>query len=177
VTVEQLRPRVVMDAERESASTAADDATGVPEVLQACLHELNELALTLTHIGWNVTGPDVDLAHTLLAPQLDAVRLMADAVAARITALGGTAVGTPGALVARRQGADYPIGRAAAIEHARALDACYLRLLSAQHDAISAVERADPITEDLLVEQTEQLESFHQFVRAHLEQTGEARSH
>src|ERR1700733_1332969 len=93
------------------------NAERVNSLLQDRLNSLSDLALTLKHVHWNVVGPNFIAVHTMLDPQVDAVRLMADAVAERIAALGGSPVGTPGALVSARSWNDYSIGRADAIAH------------------------------------------------------------
>ena len=59
------------------------DAGVVIETLQDRLNALNDLALTLKHIHWNVVGPQFISVHTMLDPQVDAVRLMADETTTR----------------------------------------------------------------------------------------------
>src|ERR1700689_2381847 len=109
-------------------------------LLQDRLNALNDLALTLKHIHWNVVSPHFIAVHTMLDPQVDAVRLMVDATAERIATLvgrpsgtrggphgrsppgpnrdlGGSPSGTPGALVGDRCWDDYSLGRADAIAH------------------------------------------------------------
>ena len=66
------------------------DAGEVIEILQDRLNALNDLGLTLKHIHWNVVGPQFISVHTMLDPQVDAVRLMADETAERIATLGGS---------------------------------------------------------------------------------------
>lgn len=171
MTVEELRPG---SAPPSGDGPGSGEARTVAALLQSRLYSLTELGLTLTHIRWNVTGADVPAVHTLLNPQVDAVRLMADAVAERILGLGGVPLGTPGALVAQRDGADYGVGRATSAEHLQALDAHYGRVIDAHRGAINATEQWDPITQDLLIEQVDQLESFHWFVRSYLDQAGAA---
>ncbi|HEY2238199.1 MAG TPA: ferritin-like domain-containing protein, partial [Streptosporangiaceae bacterium] len=75
------------------------DASEVATILQDRLNALNDLALTLKHIHWNVVGPHFIAVHTMLDPQVDAVRLMVDDTAERIATLGGSPQGTPGAIV------------------------------------------------------------------------------
>src|ERR1700733_1600575 len=94
---------------------------------------------------------------------------MADETAERIAALGASPVGTPGALVAQRDWDDYSIGRADAIAHLGALDVVYSGIIEAHRAAIEETEELDPVTQDMLVGQSGQLEQFHWFVRAHLE--------
>src|SRR5579875_3118512 len=146
-----------------------DDADKVNALLQDRLNALNDLALTLKHIHWNVTGPHFIAVHTMLDPQVEAVRLMVDETAERIAALGGSPAGTPGAIVDQRSWDDCSIGRADAIAHLGALDVVYAGVIEAHRSAIEATEELDPVTQDMLIGQAHQLEEFHWFVRAHLE--------
>jgi len=150
----------------------AAEATGVAALLQGRLGALTDLVLTLRHVRWNVTGPDAMAVHFMLDPQVEAVGLMVDADADRIVALGGVPVGTIGALAARRAYADYSLGRAGVADHMTALDAFYSRVIEAHSAAIRATDEVDPITQELLIEQSDQLESFRQFVRAYVEEPG-----
>ena len=109
------------------------------------------------------------VAYTVLDPQVDAVRLMVDDTAERIAALGGSPVGTPGALVKQRSWDDYSIGRADAIAHLSALDVVYAGVIEAHRAAIDRTEEIDLVTQDMLIGQTRQLEEYQWFVRAHLE--------
>jgi starvation-inducible DNA-binding protein len=45
----------------------------------------------------------------------------------------------------------------------------YVGIIEAQRRAVGATEDLDPVTQDLLIAQSAQLEQFHWFVRAHLE--------
>jgi len=105
-----------------------DTAGEAIALLQDRLNALNDLALTLKHVHWNVVGSHFIAVHTMLDPQVDAVRVMVDDLAERIATLGGSPVGTPGALVAQRtwDGAraypgevcDVAISRQSGVEHA-----------------------------------------------------------
>jgi starvation-inducible DNA-binding protein len=138
-------------------------------LLQDRLNALTDLHLTLKHIHWNVVGPNFIAVHTMLDPQVDAVRLMADATAERIATLGGSPVGTPGALVAARTWDDYDISRDDAIAHLGALDLVYEGVVGGHRAAIQETDEPDPVTQDMLIEQSVRLEQFQWFVRAHLE--------
>ena len=146
-----------------------NDANEVIGYLQDRLNALNDLALTLKHVHWNVVGPHFIAVHTMLDPQVDAVRAMADETAERIAALGGSPVGTPGALVKQRDWDDYKIGRADAIAHLGALNVVYAGIIEAHRGAIDSTEELDLVTQDMLIGQARELEQFHWFVRAHLE--------
>ena len=141
-------------------------------LLQSRLHATNDLQLTLKHVHWNVVGPHFIAVHQMIDPQVDAVRAMADALAERIATLGGAPRGTPGALVEEREWNDYSIGRATTQEHLAALDVTYQGVIGSYREAIKTLDDIDLVTQDILIGQTEQLELFHWFVRAHLESAG-----
>src|SRR4051812_2913056 len=153
-----------------------EDAAEVVRLLQRRLDALNDLALTLKHVHWNVVGPHFIAVHEMIDPQVDAVRLMVDAIAERIATLGVAPVGTPGALVENRTWDDYSVGRAGAIEHLGALDEVYQNVIADHRAAAEEVEEADIVTNDLLIDHLHELELFHWFVRAHLESSGGALS-
>ncbi|WP_125776115.1 Dps family protein [Antribacter gilvus] len=157
-------------------SMTVDEGGQVAAILQQRLHSLNDLHLTLKHIHWNVVGPHFIGVHEMLDPQVDAVRLMVDAIAERIATLGVAPMGTPGALVAARTWDDYHLGRATAIEHLGALDEVYQGVITDHRRAAEDTEKLDTVTNDLLVGHLHELEQFHWFVRAHLESASGALS-
>jgi starvation-inducible DNA-binding protein len=146
-----------------------DEGHSVARALQDRLHALNDLQLTLKHVHWNVVGRDFIGVHEMLDPQIDAVRLMVDAIAERMATMGVTPVGTPGALVADRSWDDYSLGRGTTQQHLGALDLVYAGVTADHRRVLEKVGDIDPITQDLLIGQTAQLEQFHWFIRAHLE--------
>lgn len=150
-------------------SMTLEEGSEVAAQLQDRLDALNDLALTLKHIHWNVVGPHFIAVHEMLDPQVEGVRAMVDATAERIATLGVSPVGTPGALVKARSWDDYSIGRAEAIAHLGALDLVYQGVISDHREVAESVEEADPVTNDLLIGQLGQLELYHWFIRAHLE--------
>lgn len=150
-------------------SMETSEATEVAGLLQDRLNALTDLHLTLKHVHWNVVGPHFIAVHQMLDPQVDAVRLMADAVAERIATLGFEPIGVPGALVRTRGWDDYSINRAGAIEHLAALNLVYDGVVADHRGAIDETEDPDPVTQDMLIGQSAQLEQFQWFIRAHLE--------
>ncbi|WP_372492076.1 Dps family protein [Kineosporia corallincola] len=148
----------------QGAATAA--------VLQKILNTYNDLHLTLKHVHWNVVGPNFISVHEMIDPQVETVRGYADAVAERIATLGSSPQGTPGALVEQRDWDDYSIGRAGAIEHLAALDTVYVGVISSIRKAAADTEELDDVTNDLLIGHLHEIEQFHWFVRAHLENAG-----
>ncbi len=149
-----------------------DEGNTVARILQERLNALNDLALTLKHVHWNVIGPHFIAVHEMIDPQVDAVRAMVDETAERIATLGVAPVGTPGELVRNRSWDDYSLGRAGAIEHLGALDLVYGGVISDHRAAMDATDDPDPVTQDMLIGQLGQLELFGWFIRGHLETAG-----
>ncbi|MET3808434.1 starvation-inducible DNA-binding protein [Nakamurella sp. UYEF19] len=147
----------------------AEVGAEVAGILQLRLHALNDLALTLKHVHWNVVGPHFIGVHEMIDPQVDVVRAFVDEIAERIATLGSPVKGTPGTLVAERTWSDYSIGRADTIAHLGALDMVYRGVVSGHREAADATEESDPVTNDMLIGHLHQLELFHWFIRAHLE--------
>lgn len=146
-----------------------DAAQRVAGLLQDRLIALADLTMTLKHVHWNVVGPHFIGVHEMLDPQYEAVAEMVDHVAERIAALGASPTALPGAIVAQRRWDDYGVGRAVVEVHLAALDDVYSGVISDHRRGIDETEDIDKVSQDLLIEQTGQLEQFQWFVRAHLE--------
>ena len=146
-----------------------EKAQKVAEGLQQRLTALLDLQLTLKHIHWNVVGPSFIGVHEMLDPQVDGVRAMSDAVAERIATLGFEPMGTPGYIANHRSWDDYSLARAGTQEHLAALDLVYTGVNTDHRAAIAEFSELDPVSEDLLIGQSEQLELYQWFIRAHLE--------
>lgn len=153
----------------QPSGMSAPDADRINELLQGRLTALIDLELTLKHIHWNVVGPAFIGVHQMLDPQVDAVRLMVDAVAERIATLGGMPVGTPGYVATHRSWQDYSILRATTMEHLGALDVVYSGVVKDHRATVEALDDLDLVTQDLLIGHLDQLEQFQWFIRAHLE--------
>lgn len=148
------------------------EAEKVADVLQGRLASLLDLSMTLKHVHWNVIGPGFIAIHELMDRQTDSAHNMIDAVAERISTLGGVAAGLPNQVVEfRAADEDYVLGRAPVMAHLGAMDKVYQRVGEGHRIAIEQVADLDPISEDLLVSQASELELNHWFIRAHISDT------
>src|SRR5690625_1348117 len=143
-----------------------EDSHRITDILQVRLHALNDLHLTLKHAHWNVVGPEFISVHEMLDPQVDEVRAWADLVAERIATMGASPKGTPGAIVTGRTWEDYPVNRGSTLAHISALNDVYTGVIEDFRNAIAETGKADPMTEDILVEVTRGLELFQWFLRS-----------
>lgn len=156
------------------AGLETGDAEKLATILQERLSSLIDLALILKHIHWNVVGSGFIAVHQLMDQQTDQTRAMIDAIAERISTLGGVPQGLATDVVAHRStDGDYSLGRADVLAHLHALDKVYENVGEGQRVAIEQVSKLDPVTEDLLISQASELELNHWFIRAHIsEQDG-----
>ncbi len=145
------------------------DGRRVAEMLQGRLSALIDTQLTLKHIHWNVVGANFIGVHEMLDPQYAAVALMSDECAERIAALGHEAMGTPGFVAKNRTWDDYSLARGGTMEHLGGLDLVYSGLISDHRKVMKELDELDLVSQDMIIGQLEQLEKFHWFVRAHLE--------
>jgi starvation-inducible DNA-binding protein len=144
----------------------------VAELLQKALSRYNDLHLTLKHVHWNVVGPNFIGVHEMIDPQVELVRGYADEAAERIATLGKSPLGTPGAIINDRTWDDYSVERDTVQAHLAALDLVYTGVIEDTRKSIERAGDLDPITEDMLIAHSTELEKFQWFVRAHLENSG-----
>ena len=151
-----------------------DESRQVIEQLQERLAATIDLQLTLKHVHWNVVGMNFIAVHQMLDPQVDKVTAMTDEIAERIATLGGSPVGTPGAITKIRSWDDYDLGRAPSVQHLMQLDRVYSGVITDHRALLPSLSKLDPVSEDLIIGQLRELELFQWFVRSHLmDATGE----
>jgi starvation-inducible DNA-binding protein len=148
-----------------------EDADLAAETMQEQLTALLDLSLTLKHIHWNVVGPGFLAVHEMLDAHVKQVRSMADALAERVATLGHVPNGLAGYLAEQRDGEDYVLGRATVESHLGALDLVYSDVISGHREAAVTTEDPDPVTADMFIGQTGELEQLQWFIRAHIENT------
>lgn len=144
----------------------------VTDLLQKQLSTYNDLHLTLKHVHWNVVGPNFIGVHEMIDPQVELVRGYADEAAERIAALGVAPQGTPGAILKDRTWDDYSVGRDTVLAHLAAVNLVYNGVVEDTRAAIDTLDDLDPVSQDMLIGHSAELEKFQWFVRAHLENSG-----
>ena len=149
-----------------------DTARKVSDLLQKQLSTYNDLHLTLKHVHWNVVGPNFIGVHEMIDPQVELVRGYADEAAERIAALGASPQGTPGAIIKDRTWDDYSVGRDNVLAHLAAVNLVYDGVVEDTRKSIDVLDDLDPVSQDMLIGHSAELEKFQWFVRAHLENSG-----
>ncbi|MFN3256534.1 MAG: Dps family protein [Ilumatobacter sp.] len=151
------------------AGLSSESSAETTSILQQRLTALLDLHLTLKHIHWNVVGMNFIAIHEMLDPQVDKIRSMSDVLAERIATLGASPSGTPGKIVETRTWSDYELHREPTVRHLAALDDVYSGVIADHRAGQQRLGEIDPVSEDLLIGQLQDLELFQWFVRAHLQ--------
>ncbi|NWG47475.1 MAG: DNA starvation/stationary phase protection protein Dps [Alphaproteobacteria bacterium] len=119
-------------------------------VLNARLADTIVLASHAKQAHWNVKGPNFIALHELFDQLHTDLLPFVDDIAERITALGGTAVGTAGAAARASELPDYPLDIADGAAHVEALATAYAAFAERVRKAIEETgEIGDADTADL----------------------------
>lgn len=118
---------------------------------------------------WNVKGPDFYQLHELFDEMASELEEYVDMVAERVTALGGTALGTARVSAENSILDEYPLGAIDGVEHIEALADRYAAYAKHLRQSIDASEDAgDADTADLYTEVSRTIDKRLWFLEAHL---------
>ncbi len=148
---------------------AAEVRFQVVEVLSQTLATTTDLKTQVKQAHWNVKGMDFYQLHELFDEMATELEEYIDMVAERITALGGTALGTARTAATQSLLPEYPFDIADGIEHVTALAerfALYAKHLRAGIEQTDQLGDAD--TADLYTEISRTIDKRLWFLEAHL---------
>lgn len=153
----QALKRHVVEGEARSKTTAA---------LQDCLVDLVDLALQGKQAHWNVVGTNFRAVHLQLDEIIAAVRTASDEVAERIVTLGEPADGRVAIVAEGSRLEKYPTGLQSVSDTVTAIADRLEKTIQGLRTAIKTVGETDPISEDLLIGHTSELEKSLWMVQA-----------
>jgi starvation-inducible DNA-binding protein len=138
----------------------------VGEALQGALVDLVDLALVSKQVHWTVVGPRFRSVHLQLDEVVDTARLHADTVAERASAIGVTADGRADT-VSKTSGIDTVTdGWIKDTQAVGILIAALDSVIGRMRVRIGTTEDADPVSQDILIGITADLEKFHWMFQA-----------
>lgn len=138
----------------------------VGETLQGALVDLIDLSLIAKQVHWNVIGPRFRSVHLQLDEVVSTARRASDLVAERASAIGVTPDGRA-ATVAKTSGIDSVTdGWVKDIEVVDILVAALNAVITRMREHIAATEEADPVTQDIFIGITADLEKYHWMFQA-----------
>ena len=147
------------------------------EVLNKRLADGLDLSLITKQAHWNLKGPQFIGIHLMLDGFRTEQDDLNDKMAERITALGGTALGTTQTITAGSQLTPYPTDIYRVADHLAALIDRYSVYANSVRENIDETDEAgDPDTADLLTEVSRAIDKQLWFLEAHAQEpTGEMR--
>jgi starvation-inducible DNA-binding protein len=148
---------------------AEDIREKVNNLLNQSLAATLDLKTQTKQAHWNVKGTDFYQLHELFDEMAGELEEYVDLVAERITALGGTALGTARMAVAASILPEYPLEAVGGIDHITALADRYAMYGKHLREAIdTTAELGDADTSDLYTEISRTIDKRLWFLEAHL---------
>jgi len=148
---------------------AKDIREGVVAILSKSLAATLDLKTQIKQAHWNVKGMDFYHLHLLFDEMATEVEEYVDMVAERITALGGTAMGTARIAAAESILPEYPFDIVDGSEHINALAERFAIYAAHVREAIDKTdELGDADTADLYTEISRTIDKRLWFLEAHL---------
>lgn len=152
---------------RPISSTLGDAEQRIAgNALQAALVDLVDLSLSAKQAHWNLVGRQFRSVHLQLDDVVETARLLSDTVAERAAALGVSPDGRAATLAKDSHLAAYPEGW---VKDSDAVDWFVEQLgtvIGKLREQVEETEKADPVTQDLLIEIVAALEKHHWMFQA-----------
>jgi len=155
-------------------NTKNDLATGkrekVVEILNARLADAIDLKTQAKQAHWNVKGPHFIGLHELFDQVATAVEAHTDLIAERVTALGGTAMGTTRVVAQKSTLSEYPLEIIDGTAHVDALSTAMADFGKNVRKGIDDTDKlGDADTADLFTEVSREIDKLLWFVEAHIQ--------
>lgn len=148
-------------------SPLADDAKQVTgEALQGALVDLIELSLVAKQAHWNLIGRNFRSIHLALDEVVDQSRIYMDTVAERAIAIGVNPDGQTQALAAQSKVQPLEVGYVQVDKVISYVVDVLGPMIARFRERMDATESADPVSQDLMIAITAELEKTHWMFQA-----------
>ncbi|WP_128981705.1 Dps family protein [Streptomyces roseicoloratus] len=145
-----------MSVVKSSLSETALKTVG--NALQGALVDLVDLSLVAKQVHWNVIGPRFRSIHLQLDEVVTTARTHSDTVAERASAIGVNPDGRAATVASTSGIGSVPEGWIKDVEAVDILVAALGSVVSRMRERIEATEEPDPVTQDILIGLTADLE-------------------
>ncbi|ABD12888.1 DNA starvation/stationary phase protection protein [Frankia sp. CcI156] len=153
-----------MSAIRSPLSDGARSVTG--EALQGTLIDLIDLSLSAKQLHWNVTGRTFRSVHRQLDEVVDLARRYADATAERAVAIGVNPDGQSSTVARSTHLPGVEVGYIPDEKVIRQTTEVLAGVVTRMRTRMDATEKADPVTQNLIIEIVHDLEEQHWMFQA-----------
>lgn len=144
-----------------SSPLTASDKEITGNVLQATLVDLVDLSLVAKQAHWNVVGTHFRSVHLQLDELVSTARQYVDEVAERANAIGVSPNGKAKTVVESSGLPEYPDNWQSAESTISAIVDILAALIQRLRKRIDETDKSDLVTQDLLIELTQELEKAH----------------
>ncbi|WP_406283538.1 Dps family protein [Streptomyces sp. NBC_00209] len=134
------------------------DLKAVGDALQGALVDLLDLSLVAKQVHWNVVGPRFRSVHLQLDEVVDTARQHSDTVAERASALGVNPDGRSATIARSTAIASVSEGWIKDVDAVKALVDALGVVIGRMRERIEVTETPDPVSQDLLISLTAELE-------------------
>ncbi|MFF0758418.1 MULTISPECIES: Dps family protein [unclassified Streptomyces] len=138
----------------------------VSEALQGALVDLVDLSLVAKQVHWNVIGPRFRSIHLQLDEVVDSARQHSDTVAERSSALGVPPDGRAPTVAQGSGIGSVPQGWVKDTDAVGTLVAALGAVIGAMRERVVATAEADPVSQDIFLGITADLEKHHWMFQA-----------
>ncbi|MFI6877063.1 Dps family protein [Streptomyces sp. NPDC050400] len=142
------------------------DLKTVSEALQGALVDLVDLSLVAKQVHWTVVGPRFRSVHLQLDEVVDTARLHSDTVAERASTLGVPPDGRAKTVAATSGVGAVPDGWVEDGDAVGALVDALGAVITRMRERIEATGEADPVSQDIFIAVTADLEKHHWMFQA-----------
>lgn len=142
------------------------DLKTVSEALQGALVDLLDLSLVAKQVHWNIVGPRFRAIHLQLDEVVDAARTHSDTVAERASTMGVPPDGRAATVAAGSGIGTAPSGWVKDPDAVRVLVDALGGMITRMRDRVAVTGNADPVSQDLLITITADLEKHHWMFQA-----------
>ncbi|MCK8675831.1 Dps family protein [Streptomyces lichenis] len=142
------------------------DLKVVGEALQGALVDVVDLSLVAKQVHWNVVGPRFRSIHLQLDEVVTTARQHSDTVAERAAALGVSPDGRAEAVAKSSAIATVPEGWIKDNDAVQILVDALGAVIARMRERVAATDDPDPVTQDLLIALTADLEKHHWMFQA-----------
>ncbi|MET4925380.1 DNA starvation/stationary phase protection protein [Streptomyces sp. PSRA5] len=138
----------------------------VGEALQGALVDLLDLSLVAKQVHWNIVGPRFRSVHLQLDEVVTTARQHSDTVAERASAIGVTPDGRAATVAAQSAIGTVPSGWIKDTDAVRTLVDALSAVIVRMRERIGVTDEPDPITQDILIGLTADLEKHRWMFQA-----------
>jgi starvation-inducible DNA-binding protein len=157
-----------MDMHRTKNDLSSETRNKVIELLNGRLADAIDLKTQAKQAHWNVKGSHFIGLHELFDQVATAVEAHVDLIAERVTALGGTAMGTARVVAQKSTLSEYPLEIFDGTAHVDALSTAMADFgKNVRQNIDESDELGDAITADVLTEVSREIDKLLWFVEAH----------